>query len=288
MKLPDFSGHVGLNKLRQQMRAELISWSSGGNWDPIDIDDLLDKEGIDILPDEIEYPDDGTLEYKGRKVVVYIRDQSHRDQYTLDSYESINPEHLCKFHVADCPTLSQMRRQDRYDRYVVATRRDGNFTVNFLDGGRLIKEGVECRLYVCKHCLNTLNYKRYRKRKTQQDEIRESFDLNEFFEMYPSQITSKPTGTDRTAPVNTYSSDWPQIRDGYREKMGWKCEKCGINLEEKTRFLEVHHRNGLKNDNREQNLSALCIGCHAKQPQHQHIKSTPKYKDFLRHLDQKQ
>lgn len=55
MKLPDFSGHVGLNKLRQQMRAELISWSSGGNWDPIDIDGLLVKEGIDILPDEIEY-----------------------------------------------------------------------------------------------------------------------------------------------------------------------------------------------------------------------------------------
>ena len=209
MKLPNFSGHVGLNELRQQMRAELISWDSGGDWDSIDIE--LGGDGIEIPPEEIEYAPDGTLEYQGRKVVVYIREQYNREQYVLGSYELIDPEYLCKFHVADCPTLSQMRRQGRYDRYVVATRRDGNFTVNFLDGGRPIKKGVKCRLYVCKNCLYKLNYNKYRNRRTRQNEIRESFDLNEFFEMYPSQITSKPTGTDITAPVNGYSSDWNQI-----------------------------------------------------------------------------
>ena len=287
MKLPDFSGHVGLNKLRQQMEAELISWNSGGNWAPINIDGLLDTTGIDIPPEEIEYAPDGTLEYKGRKVVVYIRDQYHRDQYALDSYELIDPEHLCKFHVADCQTLSQMRRQGRYDRYVVATRSDGNFTVNFLDGGRLIKEEVECRLYVCKNCLYKLNYSKYRNKKTQQNEIRESFDLNEFFEMYGSQITNKPTGTDITAPVDQYPSNWPQIARHYKEKVGWKCEECEIDLREREGFLEVHHIN-LKHDNNEQDLRALCIGCHAEQFQHQRIKSTPKYKAFLMWLDQKQ
>ena len=286
MKLPDFSKYVRLNQLRQQMGAELISWNSGGDWDPIDIE--LGGEGKEIPPEEIEYDPDGTLRYKGQKVVVYIRDQDNRKQYVLDSYELIDPEYLCKFHVADCPTLSQMRRQGRYNKYVVATRRDGNFTVNFLDGGKPIKKGVECRLYVCKNCLYKLDYKKYRNKTTQQNKIRESFDLNEFFEMYPSQITIKPTDTDITAPVNGYSSDWRQISARYKEKVGWRCEDCDINLEEETRFLEVHHRNGLKNDDSEQNLRALCIGCHAEQFQHQHIKSTPKYKDFLRHLDQKQ
>ena len=288
MRLPDFSRHVGLNELRQQMGAELISWNSGGNWDPIDIDGLLITTGIDIPPDEIEYAPDGTLEYKGRKVVVYIRDQYHRDQYALDAYELIDPEHLCKFHVADCQTLSQMRRQGRYDRYVVATRRDGNFTVNFLDGGRLIKEGVECRLYVCKNCLNKLDYKNYRNKRTQQGEIRESFDLREFFERYDSKITKEPRHTETSAPVNEYSSDWPQISHCYKEKVGWKCEKCGTDLGEGKEFLHAHHINAQKNDNREQNLRALCIHCHAEMPQHQHLKSDSKYRAYLRWLDRQQ
>ena len=280
MKLPDFSENNGLNVLRQQMGAELISWRSGGDWDPIDIE--LDGDGKEIRPEEIEYNPDGTLGYKGRKVVVYIRDQ---DQYVLDSYESIDPEHLRKFHVANCPTLSKMKKQGRYDRYVVATRRDGKFTVNFLNGGKLMKKGVECRLYVCKHCLKTLNYQNYRNsRRTQQDEIRESFDLNEFFEAYDSQITREPTNTDITAPVNKYSSDWEQISRQYREKVEWECEECSANLKEKKELLHVHHINFQKSDDREENLRALCLCCHAEMPQHQHMKSLPEYNQYCSSL----
>ena len=284
MRLPDFSNHVRLNDLRQQMGAELISWNSGGDWEPIDIDGLLVTTGIDIPPDEIEYAPDGTLEYEGRKVVVYIR-----DQYVLDSYELVDPEQLCKFHVADCSTLKTMRSQNRYDRYVVATRTDGKFIVNFLVGGRIHDkgEGIECRLYVCKNCLKKLNYKNYR-RTPKKEEIRESFDLKAFFEIYGSQIISKPTDTDKTAPVNEYSSDWRQIARDYKEKVGWRCEECNIDLREGKEFLAVHHINALKNDNGDENLRALCLHCHAEQFQHQHIKSSPKYKKFLRWRNQKQ
>ena len=86
MNLPDFSKHVGLNQLRQNMGAELISWNSGGDWKSINIDEILITTGMDIPSDKIEYADDGTLEYEGRKVVVYIRDQyaiSDREQLWL-------------------------------------------------------------------------------------------------------------------------------------------------------------------------------------------------------------
>ena len=160
MKLPNFSKHVGLNQLRQQMGAELISWDSGGNWDPIDIE--LGGEGKEIPPEEIEYAPDGTLGYEGRRVVVYIR-----DQYVFNSHEKVtpdklvDPEQLRKFHVADCPTLKTMRSQNRYERYVVATRTDGKFIVNFLVDDKDHEKGerVERRLYVCKNCLNKLDYK---------------------------------------------------------------------------------------------------------------------------------
>ena len=184
-----------------------------------------------------------------------------------------------------------MKSQNKFDRYVVATRTDGKFIVNFLMGGRIHGKGerVERRLYVCKNCLNKLNYRKYRNyRPSKKEEIREFFDLNKFFEMYGSQITRKPTSTDITAPVNEYSSDWDQISRHYKEKVGWRCKECGIDLGERKEFLEVHHTNRSKYDNSEENLRALCISCHAEQFQHQHIKSGSKYKEFSRWRDQQQ
>ena len=270
MKLPDFLGNVQFNRLRQQMGAKLISWKP--------IDQLLNTEGIQVEPEKIKISDDGTLEYEGRKVVVYIR-----DQFRLRNSDSSNdPQQLYKFHIVDCLTLQQMKRQGRHKRYVVATRTDGKFYVNFLEGGKLIEKGVECKLYVCKHCLNRLNYKKYRSYGNPgRNRIREFFKLKEFFERYGSQITRKPGHDDTTAPVNQYPSDWDQkISPRYKEKIGWKCEECGIDLGENTKFLHVHHINGLKYESRDDNLRALCIGCHAEQFQHQHMKAHQDYKDF--------
>ena len=142
MKLPDFKNDEALNRLLQEMGASLIPWVP-------EIDQLVEA-GIDVSPDDITTASNGTLEYKGRTVAVYIRDQQ---------VSSDDPESLCKFHVADCLTLKAMRSAGRYERYVVATRTDGKFIVNFLNRGGYRGER---RLYVCKHCLTRLNDKNYK------------------------------------------------------------------------------------------------------------------------------
>lgn len=284
MKLPDFSEHVGFNRLRQQMQAELITWDSGVELEPIDINRLLVTSGIDIPPGEIEYAPDGTLEYGGRKVVVYIRDQPVYDT-SVNIDELVDPDPLRRFHVADCSTLEDMRRQNRFDRYVVATRTDGQFIVNFLVGGKIHIKGekVERRLYVCRHCLNKLNYKDYRRAAGyKRDEIQESFDLEPFFEKYGSRIIDKPAGSDITDPLNQYPSNWTEISDQKREEVGWKCEECGIDLISKKEFLHTHHINGRRDDTSQSNLVALCSRCHAEKPQHQYLKSISNYKEFQR------
>ena len=279
MKLPDFSKYVPLNQLRQQMGAELVSWNSGEDWQPTDLDKILVKTGIEIPLIEIEIDFDGTHKYKGRKVAVYIRDQ-------YGSSDS-KPDQLNKLHIADCSTLQAMRRQGRYERYVVTTRTDGLFIVNFLGSfsSGLQEEGVECRLFVCINCLKRLSYKNYnRSRRSEQIEIKESFNLEEFFERYGNQITSPPTQTDITAQVNIYPPDLVRISRRYKEQIGWHCEQCQVYFgdEDMQKFLHLHHVDGLKHNNRNENLRALCIGCHAEQPQHQHLKNTADYREYLR------
>ena len=270
MNLPDFSKHVGLNQLRQNMEAGLISWNSGEEWNSINIDKILVTTGIEITPDKIEYATDGTLEYGGRKVVVYIRDQSVPGDATR--------EQLSRFHVADCDKLQEMKKLDRYEKYVVTYRRDGKFIVNYPDK----EKEVERRLYVCKYCLGRLNYNGYRRRGySGRDAIRDYFDLRAFFEKYDSQITRVPTHTDITAPVNTYSPNWEQISYRYKETRNWECEECGVNLREKRKFLHVHHINGQKHDNNNKNLLSLCIRCHANKPQHHQIRSDPDYWEYM-------
>ena len=281
MRLPDFSNDAHYNSLREQMGAELISWNPDGNWTSIDLGNLLITTGVDLNLEQIEPDRDRTLVINGQKVVVYIRDQYRpRDS---------DPEGLCRFHIADCSTLQQMRRQNRYQRYVAATRRDGLFIVNFLgDFGEGTREdNVECELYVCKNCLTRLNYNGYRRRRggSERVNIWRRFDLREFFERYDTQISEVPTATDISDPPNEYAPDQNQISRDYRSRAGWTCQACFIDFRHRPEFLDVHHRNGRRNDNTDQNLVALCVGCHAQEPQHQHMELMPRYREFQRWIN---
>lgn len=72
-----------------------------------------------------------------------------------------------------------------------------------------------------------------------------------------------------------YSSNWDTITLEVKSKSDWKCTRCGIQClrptdkrdglnrrERSIKTLVVHHWNYLPEDNRVENLAALCTACH--------------------------
>lgn len=250
LELTDFSQDVGLNQLLIDMDAKYIPCNLGETWNPTN---------LDILLNEIEPAHDGMLIHDGKNGVVYIPEQSiQRDEYESNP----TPNQLKKFHVANCSTLQDMKRKDEFKKYKFETRRDGKFCVSFPGHPDQI---VECELHVCKNCLTELNYKNFVDRRSEQNKIRDSFNLEEFY---------------RESGV--YTLDWPQVSRRCRALAGWKCELCGdfLGHEKMRQFLHVHHKNRQKDDNTEENLQVLCIRCHADQDYHDRLKVSQDYAEY--------
>lgn len=257
MKFGRFSWEQDFELLREKMGADEVAWDSGAQSDRISHDEWkqLSSVGIDIPISELEYPDDGTLQWRGQKVIVYIRDQySEYWQPGKSGY---------KFHVSLCEKLREYRDKEKYDRYVVTTRNDGMFLVNLIDRmrNRVLKEGDIKSLKVCMYCLERLDYNGYSKCRTRADRYAacDAFELVGFFSQYTVPALPTPRFSDGDQPISIYTDDWGQVSRRVRLARGNRCEKCGTRPPP---ALHVHHLNGQKSDNRDSNLRVLCERCH--------------------------
>jgi hypothetical protein len=158
---------------------------------------------------------------------------------------------LPKFHTTSCETLDKMKSSNRFDGVYIFS----NSVIKRNDDAFEYKNETDLRL--CNYCLN------------QDDRISEIMFttdfVNEILSKYapkdgfrlgelPREFEKDPWG---------YIHGWDEISLSYRMEKNFTCESCHLDLSRHKYFLEVHHINSNKTDNRRSNLKCLCVACHA-------------------------
>jgi hypothetical protein len=190
----------------------------------------------------------GLLSIGGRQVILYI------------------PHPGYKYHVADCSTLETMRLRRRFERYKVTNNVTGSFEMNVTNWERQRGITSVVRLDVCRNCLLKLNYDGYRT--GNKKGAFANFDLAVFFSQYSSVFRFLPKVKFESEVEEGYVADWNEISKEFRHNKGYRCESCCVDLKRHRSLLHTHHKNREKQDNRQENLEALCADCHRKAPFH--------------------
>lgn len=278
----DFSNLEAAVSKMGSSRVEFVIKQNYVPRDPIDIQ-LGDGFEVDFADIQFET---GLASYEGRQVLLYIKDHHYGNKYeqAIENGKSGN-----RYHVADCSKLEEMRKKGRLERYVVTNKLDGIFKISRgANEYREAQEG-ETKLQICQFCLDAINYQGFKNisRGPKRQSFVATFDLTGFFDTYSSFFKFMPSGI-ADNQTESYSDDWQQISNKVKEKYLYVCQQCGVDLKSNKRLLQTHHKNGVKADNTDLNLTALCADCHRKQPLHTHMFVPHKDTQLINHLRQEQ
>ena len=226
----------------------------------------------------------GHIMYKGRPVLVYLRDQFLRkERYYQGHY---NPFHICF-----CKALRDAKKEHRYEgRYVMTYDISGSFLVNMSirdkdSRGRVYTEkkeqGVYIDLNVCQDCLHETGWKNFNAyigpgvewykggNFAMRRKLVASFSIREFLQEARKQQKlsykleelqgSCVKGSALTAIEKKYALT-PQMKADMKKARDFCCDICHRKFTEKQ--LEIHHINHNEGDNRSENLLVICETCH--------------------------
>ena len=258
---PDFLKSKIFLRIAGKMRiSDIVEFSLGGQasdyWTP-DLIRRLETVGIDVILSDLDVDSDtGLYKYKGKPVLVYIRDQ-YKDIYEGGGY---------KVHVLSCEHLKEVERQGRINRYVVTYRTDGYFDVNVITHWKVIATNIEEQLRVCKKCLRTLNYKNFgRMSYDDREDLVQNFSFGDFFNHYygANKFRKLPKHSSIDSPLHVYPPNWSDIARAAKMAAGQICADCGRGPLRLTN-LQVHHIDGNKGNCEQSNLKVVCRTCHQK------------------------
>ena len=222
-----------------------------------------DIEGKDIFS-SLLHPS-GLLIHNNWPVFVYIRDHTIIGNYTrLSDWDPANGNRV---HFSFCRTLQDMKNKGMFESRYRMTNRDNNlYSVEVLGGRELQRP-----LYPCKNCLYKVDFSCYRRAESRQekDDIVRTFSpkhaidfLFEYQRLY--KFSSKTKQLSLATGYVGYADNHKKISRRVREKNNYICQECKANLNDYRSLTHLHHIDGDKRNNRDENFQCLCKVCHAE------------------------
>lgn len=215
-------------------------------------------------------PENGDI----HKVILYIP-QIQKER--LEMKNGRIPEDCHKYHLFHCQTQAlQNFIQGKNEKYRISSTTDGKFEYSILNGTEVHEKYEDLELKICGNCLKIYE-KIFQK-------PRKKFNLEEFFKTNLSNFYKNPTFKfDHDDIPNYYTNNWNDIATKYKKLKDYTCEICRWKPTNKSheKYINAHHRDGMKYNNNRDNIKILCVSCHAEQDEHGHIKQDPRYNEFL-------
>lgn len=254
----------------------------------------LQTTGIPVELDDINREKIGPfLVYKDNEnndhlAILYIQDSytATKDELERNSEYSKNTP---KFHLTWCNAVEKMHRYKRFERYVLSQAGTNTFTIESKEDEMGTRHTLhDIRLYPCQFCLDQLKYRGFHYEQSRPHKLNQvkNFRIGDFIsENYGTLVTWKHLPKNRRAIDGTggYTIDFPEISRELRSNSMWTCEKCNVNLVNKKEGLHVHHINGVRSDNRLDNLQVLCAICHKNIDSfHKNMKIRPDIESYIR------
>lgn len=225
------------------------------------------------------------------KVILHLVDKKIDGKYSqgldiLVKKEAFDDKDLIKdlhkYHLLKCTTIDRAESEGWRVKYKMSRRITGDFYYRFIGGNKVLKVNEHQTLLPCMNCIKEIN----NFPDASFNFTRSSFSLKVFF----NHASYKPRALGKTSLAcdsvpSIYQSDWDEISRCYRSLKKYQCEgeQCpSPDLSNNKQFLHVHHVNMDKSNSGYSNLKALCLYCHANQPNHAHMKPTEEYKKYTR------
>ena len=184
---------------------------------------------------------------------------------------------VSRFHIYECEKIIEMKSERKKNRYKASSRKDGKFYL--IKNKRKWIETLE----ICKFCLDKYN------EEFKNNETKATFPLKKWLEnpFSDSELSKIKVELDICTVPNICTDAWPKISKHMKNQAGYICQSCEEDFSNPKyrKFLHTHHKDSNKRNNTGGNLEVLCIECHSNQHNHQHIKQTSDYKEYLNILE---